>query len=96
MRYKGYDWTELAEALGVEIPDCDDPTPLIEYIDNASYWDDGEGVKNPHTKEMRKFLNALCKNCVFYSVPIWKGLKQIKNDETFIKYFLHLLPFMWS
>ena len=48
--------------------------------------------------EIRKFLYILYENCLQakrYNSPIWKGMLEIVDDWTLIKYTIVLLEHMW-
>ncbi len=91
--FDGYDWCELAEHFGVEISEEDnfnnDSKALQEFL-----WtkiSDKSAVK-----KCRLFLDALIKSDCTYAKPLYNGLKKIKHAETFMKYFIILLPNMWN
>lgn len=99
-KFKGIDWTELADYLGYEI-DYDlvrEYKPFQEWLLNQCLENDVWPDKI--INGAKEYLQALYdheEKCAMkgYSGPVWKGLLEVENDWTFMDFFVHLLPYMW-
>lgn len=96
MEFKGYDWTELAKCFGLFENEYEDELTLKKTKDYlvTNHFSNTEYL----AKEIRRFLFELYKNCLQskrYSTPVWKGLLNIEDDFTLIKYTIILLEYMW-
>jgi hypothetical protein len=97
-RFKGWDWTELADYYDVE-------HPLPKTIKEVLQHKESEPFKrflvdNWENKEVEKtcriFLNYLLKGMKDkYDFSIFYSLSKIKNSFTFMNYFIILFPNMW-
>ncbi len=101
-KFKGFDWTELAERWGL-CHDTADEALIFERIREAlmDAWCQGFTDNQCDLKivqDVRNFVNALAKDDRRngYSYPLWAGLSKIKHDETFLKFVYELLPNMWT
>lgn len=97
-KFQGCDWTELCDFWNIKIPkdayDEEERKPLIEFI--QSHYDGYNDKYDEHIIEgCKSYLKALIKNDRCYSTPLWQGLLQIKDNTTFMQYFIWLLPSMW-
>lgn len=96
MNFKGYDWTELTECFGLFDKELEDEM-LLQKTRNylvSKHFSDGDYLAG----EIRCFLRMLYQNCLKaqrYNTPIWKGLLDVKDDFTLIKYTIILLDVMW-
>jgi hypothetical protein len=107
VEYKGWDFAELLEVLGIE-EDKEQSSICsghsFEYqkeignrlsahllLDIAEFDDEGKAI----VAEMRSFLNALI-TWDDYKCPLWIGLSGIEHDWTFATMFIELMPFMWN
>lgn len=92
--FQGYDFTELAEAWGYP---CERYTEAYQIrqikkiMCNAVFTKDKKIIQ-----DVRNFVKAIGKYKNNYSSPLWKGLCNIKHDETFIHYVFPLLEYMWN
>lgn len=91
--FKGFDWTELAARLGVNIRDDQD-----EDADKLRAW-----LREHCQRELdwvaancREFLAALIKADPCGSKPVWMGLAEVKDDKEFMEFFIRLLDWMWT
>jgi len=95
LEYEGKDWTELSKQFGLFENDLEDEITLQKTKDYlvSKHFSDTESVSS----EIRLFLRALCRNCDGnkYTTPIWKGLLNVEDDFTLIKYTIVLLEHMW-
>ena len=96
VKYKGWDFTEIGEPLGIKVPDgmLDDSAYIQEWLwDNG--WETHFEPKKAVIKECRKFLKALSK-AKNYEQPMWKGILAIKDNFSFMRFFINNLPYMWN
>lgn len=97
-RFKGWDWTELANYYNIE---HNVPKTIKEVLQHK----ESEPFKrflvdNWENKEVEKtcriFLNYLLKGMKDkYDFSIFYSLSKIKNSFTFMNYFIILFPNMW-
>ena len=104
-QFRGHDYVELAEYWEL-IDDIEDSgtdnnsDELLKKRINA-YMFDTLGDKKRMvkvTKILRKFISVLYKQSkkIDYQYPVWKGLLNVKDDETLIKFTSVLLKGMWT
>lgn len=97
--FKGYDYMELAEALGLQLPH---ESYLINFSDAG--WLAGclELVKLeedtvPVAAVLRRFLRALVEfDKEAFANPVWLGLIAVEDDYTFMQLFIPLVGRMWN
>lgn len=89
--FKGFDWTELAGRFGVVIPNDDDAEPLVVYIESHLAWEP-ERI----CQICREFLDAIVATDPTHNKSVWEGLTKVKDDETFMRFFIHMLDWMWT
>lgn len=67
----------------------------IDIIENY-IWDNYQ-KEHKIVHDMRLFLSGIIKGKrrYYYGNEIYKGLSKIKDNDTFVKYFCTLLPYMW-
>lgn len=107
--FKGYDWIEIFEYFDLEYFDLEEEEDMLErfrtYIWSFWTWRDnkeGLGGEYKFPKKIvdpcRKFVKAVAKESykINYCGPLWSGLYDIENDETFMKYFTELLGHLWT
>lgn len=101
--FHGYDWTELARCWGLltykePTQSCwheDDDTVerlICEYIYNNI--NDQECIN-----DVRRFMEAICwmgKRYDFEEYPVWQGIADIKNDQTFLHFVCINLRTLWT
>jgi len=106
-RFKGFDWTELAEMWGIQqkvdedsiVYDDNTLNAIRKHISDSLAWDDEEKTHKLEElvgSDMRNYLYAMLKHRGFGSNPIYAALYTIDNDEVFAQYFCKLLPRMWT
>ncbi|RNB59355.1 hypothetical protein EDM57_04225 [Brevibacillus gelatini] len=99
--FNGYDWSELAECWGIKVDDeslrgyrADER--LAKMIVDYMY----DNLENPQMiADLRRFIDALCymgKKYNFPAYPIWKGLKETKNNLTLVNYVGDCLRRLWN
>lgn len=102
--FYGYDWQELAEYFGIELPE-DEPGEyesykvLTKWLESNSLNEDG--TPNIAVVDACKaYTSALIRANKDHSfdTPIWKGLLEVgeNNNETFMQFIVILLPLMWD
>ncbi|HEX9058560.1 MAG TPA: hypothetical protein VF941_00085 [Clostridia bacterium] len=99
MDFKGIDWTELSIYFGIIEKDYEggnDKAVLEEtkeYLKLALYSDKEVETAN----SIRLFVQKLYSNSngVKANAPIWKGLSEVRESFTIIKYTIILLEQMW-
>jgi len=97
MEFEGFDWTELTIAFGI-YNESDENEIIIKktkdyLIENYLPTANGEVADT-----IRSYLGALfdrCSKVGRYSAPLWRGLIQIEDDRTLIKYTAVLLEHLW-
>ena len=93
MKFKGYDYVELMEHFNLHIgEDSDKDAPVLQ------------GYLTRHQEE--KDVVSACRDYVKaltiqsekygYSAPLWKGLSEVESDNTFMNYFIQLVPMAWT
>ena len=101
--FDGWDWYELAEYFVVPCGDYDDKcceklqTHLKTIYDKTLFND-------PNCQEevelCRKYLDKLIERMVeidsVIDISLWQGLAKIEDDATFLRYYIDLLPYMWT
>lgn len=95
--FRGHDYTELLDVLGISGGDETDGG-LIQGRQELFSWPEvGSEEDKQRIKLMRDFLSALIEEeeRIGYRAPLFKGLAQLEDPATFVKYFGVLLPHMW-
>lgn len=98
-RFKGYDFTELGKAWGLEMSEegLDDEVDLKtirEYI--LSKWSWETNTLDPDVKkDMLKFLDALVKTGLSGYVPVYLAMKRL-HDYEFAEVYCSMLSRMWT
>lgn len=108
-RFRGYDWTEVARAMGGENTRSEeDDAELIEsrikaaQLDPALWQSTKPPKQSPQTKETIRLCRRFTKACAIdsekyhYTAPLWHGLAAIEHDSTFLTYFRQLYKGMWT
>lgn len=99
MEFEGVDWTELSIYFEIVKQDYDggqDEKVLLltkDFLQSVLMSDRETEVANG----IRQFLTKLYNNSIEYkhNAPIWKGLLEVNDDFTLIKYTILLLEHMW-
>lgn len=99
-KFKGWDWTELAECwnLGVDT-EKDDEKIIKEKIINHIYnnLDDKGNFKNKQIREdIHNFLRALMKINMDFDNPVYEGMLKIQHDATLARWVTNNLEMMWT
>lgn len=99
--FDGWDYLELADYFGITLAD-DDAKELIEFLKTK------QDFRGEFPEEITKVCRAFAekvRDCMqnqsktrlgggeYY---LFDGLCKLEPDWTFMKYFLVLLPYMWS
>jgi NDP-sugar pyrophosphorylase family protein len=95
-KFKGFDWTEIGKYWNLFKSDDDiEEEEMAKKIKNF-LWENFENNKEI-INDAREFVQAIidCGKDYFEKIEIFKGLLNIKDDETFVKYFCILLEYMW-
>jgi hypothetical protein len=93
--FLGRDWTEISKHFGI---DCNNEQEALiktkAYINSVLMTD----KENVVASEIRVFVKALHEKAEgkFDNAPLWKGLLEMKNDYTLLKYTSILIEHMWS
>ena len=96
--FKGFDWKELCVPLGVT-PDEDDTVTQVAIRAKIHQWTADCRPVPEMVAIVRDFVTALAADSAKHkcaSAPLWAGLIQITDDDTFIEYAETLLPYMWT
>ena len=95
--FKGYDWVELLPRFGMAYDSELEQVQLFDLQETIISWF-GQDEPTEMISALRAFLSALIesKQEFEYSAPLFEGLAQIEDAETFCKYFSILLPQMWT
>jgi len=111
-RFKGWDWIEVIEWFHKskrfpyrkpeDLKEDDDryedliTTHFFGWINSyTSYLQDEKKTKKI-AKICREYTEKLATSDISYTVPLWKGLAKIENDEVFLRYLAILFQYMWS
>ena len=101
-KFKGHDYTELADAWGIEHPEAfDDDRVLLdeirEYIWDA-FDDRTQELDLDVMRDMINFLEVLIVEAerICYKAPVFRSLLEIDDHFTFVQFFDLLLPEMWT
>lgn len=95
-KFNGVDWTEIGEYWNLFKEDDDiEEEERAEKIKNF-LWNNYKNNREV-VNDAREFVQDVieCGKDYFEKVEIFKGLLNIKDDETFVKYFCLLLEYMW-
>ena len=93
MSLEGYDFEQ-------EEKEYEERAKLVR--DELNFWRtcnyNGYSEKDLHraAKAVRKFVNKVAKSSFHTSQPLWKGLKKIDDDATFLNYVMILLEDLWT
>ncbi|HEK9103684.1 hypothetical protein KFD70_25540 [Bacillus pfraonensis] len=99
-RFKGWDWTELSESVGIDInTSIHGEDKLAEETLNIF---SNELIKNgklPYEKKklLRSFIESLinAKGCG-YDKPMYEAMLKIEDDHTLISWLSRNLRSMWT
>ena len=104
--FDGYDWTELAEYFNVTTVNLDadewdeDTTEyLAKHIWNTFHYgteEEATNVVNACRAYLTAYINLNNTLDLRYSIPLMMGLMAIEHNETFLSYFIQLLPCLWT
>lgn len=97
------DWSELARCWGLPYDEDDDvlARTITDYIKkNLVFVGNGEGAKlnEQIKKDMYDFLDTLIadEEVNGYSTPMFKAMKEIEDDYTFVEWFCNSLRLLWT
>lgn len=97
LKFKGWDWTELAQLVECVKPQNDDHTAKlirVHLLDAA--WDNcGEGDATT-AAAVRRFLLALEKAPHSNMSAFYKGLREIESDGMMLRLVAHCLEYLWT
>lgn len=100
---KGFDWTEISEALVIDIERDDDEAIAQDTVEAmlSSIGDDNQLADT--VAIIRQYLTALAKETRkhHYDWPVWEGMLKIDisergGQESLVKMTCELLRCMWS
>ena len=105
-KFKGIDWIELSEALGLDIGKLSDKTLLkrtraiLKHYAFLHYQSNNEPEITKNIAYLiRKFLRKLAKHKETYYWPIFLGLSKVENDkwgnEVLLNVTGELLEWLW-
>jgi hypothetical protein len=95
--FKGWDWTELAEYFGCDGSDEESAKAIDEKLVEIIGEIHGYSLQaHPDVKKIREFVSIIHTKDNTYKKPIWKGLSNIKEDGTFLKFVSILYREMWN
>ena len=95
--FKGYDWTEIAEYFGIDDNDENSSKAIEEKLKEIHSEMHGLSFNaHPDVRKLREFVSLCYKAEDTYKKPMWKGLSEVKEDGTFIKFMLLLYIEMWN
>ncbi|WP_438449322.1 hypothetical protein [Gorillibacterium sp. sgz5001074] len=98
MSFDGKDWMEISTYFGIcensLLNEEDILKKTREFLGSALYDSDAE---EKVAEVIRNFLTALYTRCSKgkHTGPLWKGLLEIEDNFTLIKYTCILLEHMW-
>ena len=98
-KFKGHDYTEILNALGVPGSGRTDEELRQGLCGVFSSWlEIGSEEDKQRVVLMREFLKALVaeEGRIGYRAPLFRGLAQIEDAATFVRYFVVLLPHLWT
>lgn len=95
-RFRGWDYEELAECWGIDLPEGDDQR--IEAIRDfiVQRWAHEHPDYKRVVSDVRRFVRALRREEIGFHGPLWDGLLKIRDDFTFLQATTVLLPLMWT
>lgn len=103
--WKGWDWTEISEFLGVDIELSDEEIikqTNIKLDEIMDMWDvslDYNSKLQPNYKvaqEIREFLVKLnCGDKTSFS-SVLKGIYKIEDSQVFLQHIKHYLQYLWD
>jgi hypothetical protein len=91
--FDGYDILELMEHFNLTIPDSDEECDVALQSYLREHYEEEDVVS-----ACRDYVKALYVESEkhLYSAPLWKGLSEVEDDDTFLRYFIQLVPMAWS
>ena len=105
-KFKGWDYTEIAECLGIEIlydeVDDENVKTIRSVINQAMNDMMMDKKKMPESssiviKACRDYLRIMKEEpAAAHYRPLWDGLYNIKDDFVFLQMTAYLLPHMWT
>ena len=103
--WKGWDWTEISEYLGVDIELDEEEIikqtnikldEIINMCDVALDYNSKLQPNYTHAQEIREFLVKLnCGDRTSFSTVL-KGIYKIEDSQTFLQHIKHYLQYLWD
>ena len=96
-RFKGWDFSELAECFEINVPEdsIDEGVLLIqEYLEK--HLEFGSSKLKENAKVMRRFLKKLIKEDHSYITSVWAGIVEVEDDFSLIQISIPLIGYMWD
>lgn len=95
------DWSELAVYWGLPYSEDDEvlAKTITDYIKkNLAFGETGAKLNEQIKRDMYNFLDALIadEEVKGYSTPMFKAMKEIEDDYTFVEWFCNSLRLLWT
>lgn len=92
--FLGRDWTEISKHFGIDCSNEQEALIKTKAHINSVLMTEQENVA---ATEIRVFVKALFERAEgkYDNAPLWKGLLEMENDYTFLKYTSILIDHMW-
>ncbi|MBI1926593.1 hypothetical protein HYR99_20420 [Candidatus Poribacteria bacterium] len=103
-KWKGHDWTEISEFLGVDLENEDEVVAeetrkrLNELRNDACQGRIGgtyPELSKQKIKEIRRFIEKVIEQAP-HDTPLWQGLLAMADDALFLEYVDRLLECLWT
>ena len=95
--FKGWDWIEIAEYFGINENDAKSSEAIDDKLETIRMEIGGLSFDaHPDVIKLKEFVSACYKSDDTYKKPLWKGLMNIKEDGTFIKFMVLNYKEMWN
>ena len=96
IKFEGIDYAEIAEHFNIPIKDDQgDHEAIAAWLADHAY----DKYMRPNAeivRVLRDWLAQFIPNDGTNGTELWKGLARIKDDWYFLRYFTHLMGYMWT
>lgn len=100
LKFKGFDFTELAETWDLEYDDDNLLNVLsghmLRALDGTTRDAKEKREAAAVARDVREYANALARVDPSGRSGLWRGLAKIESDFNLLQVAVHLLPLMWS
>ena len=104
-RFKGWDWTELAEMWDLyenkkspdDVAEEDLEQAIRDHVLNSWAYRGGVMRLAPQVKaDLDSFLIAVIEGEAGYLYPVYQGILKVEEESEYVKAYMAFLKFMWT